>query len=147
MFSGKTSWGKPIPPSWRFNSIAGTMIIFGILEGLRKAMGLDYEKFLFLWGPAPAYLSPPMQIILGTYKYIVAQNDWQRDKAIRQIKYSYKAFIPGSMAWRDLSQYLKGEKTLKEYLFYTQKEPPKGKVIVKKKLKPMKKVRVMRRIK
>jgi len=121
MIRGKTSWGKPIPPSWRLNWIKGTAVILGILEGLRRATGLDYKRFLFLWGPLPAYLSPPGQILVGLMKYITARSDWQRDQAKRQIKYSYKAIVPGSLAWRDFSRWWRGEISLKELLFYTEK--------------------------
>jgi len=122
MIRGRTSRGKLIRPIDRINWIKGTLIILGVLEGLRRTTGLDYQRFLFLWGPAPSYLSPPGQMLLGIYKYMTAKTDYEKSQAERQIKYSYKAFIPGSMAWRDLTAYMKGEKDLKEFLFYTEKE-------------------------
>ena len=127
MVSGRTSTGKLIRPIDRINWIKGSTIMLGTMEGLRRATGLDYLRFVFLWGPAPAYLSPPGQILLGTYKLLTAKTDYEKSQAIRQIAYSYKAFIPGSMAWRDLSRFLKGETNMKEFLFYTEKVEKKKK--------------------
>ncbi|MHA1400054.1 MAG: hypothetical protein ACTSQE_06880 [Candidatus Heimdallarchaeaceae archaeon] len=118
---GRTSRGKLIRPSDRINWLKGTVVILGVTEALRRATGLDYQRFLFLAGPAPTLLSPPAQVVLGMYKLMTANTEYQRMEAERQIKYSYKAFIPGSMAWRDMMEYLHGEKTMKEYLFYTEK--------------------------
>ncbi len=122
MISGITSRGKIIKPSDRINWLKGTIILYGIFEGLRKATGLDYRKFVFLWGPAPVYLSPQGQIALGVYKLIVARTERERKAAISQIRFSYKAFIPGSLAWKDLTRYLKGETDIKEFLFYTERK-------------------------
>ena len=129
MIRGVTSRVKIIRAEDRINWIKGTMLLYGIFEGLRRATGLDYRKFVFLWGPAPLYLSPQGQIALGVYKLIVAKDDRDRKAAIKQMQYSYKAFIPGSMAWKDLSRYLRGETDLKEFLFYTQKEKEEEKPI------------------
>lgn len=131
-FTGRTSRGKLIKPSDRTNWLKGTIIILGLLEGVRRITGLDYGRFLFLWGPAPAYLSPPGQLLVGLYGVLTAKTEWQRNKALRQMKYSWRAFIPGSMAWRDLIGYLHKEKTLKELLFYTKRPKTTGHVPYRK---------------
>jgi len=76
-------------------------------------------------GVAPVYLSPAGQVALGFYNYVTATEDWKREKALRQIYYSWKAFIPGSLAWRDFIAVWKGEKELNEILFYGKKEEKK----------------------
>jgi hypothetical protein len=81
-------------------------------------------------GVAPVYLSPAGQVALGFYNYVTATEDWKREKALRQIYYSWKAFIPGSLAWRDFLAVWKGEKELSEILWYAKKEKkPKGKPV------------------
>ncbi|MFZ7134346.1 MAG: hypothetical protein ACOWWR_18525 [Eubacteriales bacterium] len=120
-FTGRTSKGKLLRPIDRLNYIKGQIIIWGICKALMEAFDLDYERFLFLLGPLPLYLSPVGQLIFGTFNYI-SGDDRAKAKALSQIKYSLGAFIPGSMAWRDLRAYLRGDKTLKGLLFYTKKE-------------------------
>ena len=119
-FSGETSRGKYIRPVDRINYLKGTATILGLTEGLRLGTGLDYKRFYFGLGPAPVYLSPLGQIMLGTVRYLTAKSDTQRTRARNQIKYSYKAFIPGSMAWKDLMRFMRGEDDLKQFLLYTE---------------------------
>jgi hypothetical protein len=121
-FTGKTSWGKPIPRSWRWNALKGIVLITGIVEGLRKALGLDYRRF-FLLGALPGYLSPPGQLLLGTYLYLAADNDKQRKYAKRTIGRAWKAFLPGSYAWRDVWKVYTGDKPIKSLFFYPEKVP------------------------
>ncbi len=70
-------------------------------------------------------MSPAMQVALGMYNYATATEDWQKKRALKQIYYSWKAFIPGSLAWRDFLAVWKGEKDLEEILFYGKKEEKK----------------------
>ena len=63
-------------------------------------------------GVAPTYLSPAGQLALGAYNYATATSDWQKKRALNQIYYSWKAFIPGSLAWRDFIAVWNGEKEL-----------------------------------
>lgn len=119
-FSGETSKGKYIRPVDRINYLKGTTTILGLTEGVRLATGLDYKRFYFGVGPAPVYLSPLGQVMIGSIRYLTAKSDAQRSRAMYQMKYSYKAFVPGSMAWKDLSRFLRGEDDLKQFLFYTE---------------------------
>lgn len=80
-------------------------------------------------GVAPTYLSPAGQLALGIYNYAITDTDWQKKKALRQIYYSWKAFIPGSLAWRDFISVWNGEKDLEEILFYGKKEEKKPEAI------------------
>lgn len=121
-FKGKTGWGKPIPFKWRVGALRHIVVSLLLVEGLRRGLGLDYKRTVLL-GTLPGYLSPPGQIITGLYKLVTADNERQRKSAMNQIKYSYRAFIPGSMAWKD---WMKAwdERNLKGLLFYEEKQLP-----------------------
>lgn len=121
-FDSTTSRGKLIPPEDRWRYLQGLAVILGTTEGVRRATGLDYKRFLFMLGPAPATMSPPGQLVLGLWKYLTATTERGKADGLRQIKYSWRAFVPGSMAWRDLMKFINEEATLKEYLFYTEQE-------------------------
>ena len=125
-FTGKTGWGKSIPVKWRLASIRHIITSLIFIEGMRKAFDLEYRQIALL-GVLPTYLSPPGQMVLGLYNYLFAgDDDWKRKKAINQMKYSWKSFLPGSGAWKEWSGLWSGKKTLKETLFYTgKKEEPK----------------------
>ena len=126
-FKGRPSWagedGPTLPWSRRVNSLKYLIIGGAILTSL------GYRKS-FMLGVAPTYLSPAGQVALGFYNYATADEDWKREKALKQIYYSWKAFIPGSLAWRDFLAVWKGEKELNEILWYAKKEEkPKGKPV------------------
>ena len=119
---GKPSWsgedGPTLPWSRRVNFLK-YLILGGAL-----LTALGYRKS-FMLGVAPTYLSPAGQVALGFYNYVTADADWKREKALKQIYYSWKAFIPGSLAWRDFIAVWNGEKELEEILFYGKKEEKK----------------------
>jgi len=125
-FKGRPSWsgedGPTLPWSRRVNYLKYVIIGGAILTAL------GYRKS-FMLGVAPVYLSPAGQVALGFYNYVTATEDWKREKALRQIYYSWKAFIPGSLAWRDFLAVWKGEKELNEILFYGKKEEKKVKPV------------------
>jgi len=120
---GETSYGAKLPWSRRVNW-AKYLIIGG---AILTAMGY---KRSFMLGVLPGYLSPAGQLGLGFYNYTIADSDWQKKMALNQIYYSWKAFIPGSLAWRDFLAVWNGEKDLEEILFY-------GKTEEKKKAEPI----------
>ena len=124
---GRPSWsgedGPTLPWSRRVNWLKYLIIGGAILTAL------GYRKS-FMLGVAPTYLSPAGQLALGFYNYATATEEWQKKRALNQIYYSWKAFIPGSLAWRDFLAVWKGEKDLEEILFYGRKEEKK-KVIPK----------------
>ena len=125
-FKGRPSWsdedGLTLPWSRRVNYLKYLVIGGAILTAL------GYKKS-FMLGVAPTYLSPAGQVALGMYNYATADEDWKREKALKQIYYSWKAFIPGSLAWRDFLAVWKGEKELSEILWYGKKEKAKGKPV------------------
>jgi len=119
---GRPSWsgedGPTLPWSRRVNFLKYVIIGGAILTSL------GYKKS-FMLGVAPTYLSPAGQVALGFYNYATATEDWQRKRALNQIYYSWKAFIPGSLAWRDFMAVWNGEKELNEILFYGKEEAKK----------------------
>ena len=121
-FKGRPSWsgedGPTLPWSRRINFLKYVIIGGAILTSL------GYKKS-FMLGVAPTYLSPAGQLALGMYNYATAKEDWQRKRALNQIYYSWRAFIPGSLAWRDFLAVWKGEKELNEILFYGKEEVAK----------------------
>ncbi|MEA1939748.1 MAG: cell envelope integrity protein TolA, partial [Candidatus Caldatribacteriota bacterium] len=121
-FTGRTSRGKLLRPIDRINWLKGTAIIMGTLWGLKKGFDLSYEKYLLPWGIAlnTNFISPVGQMIGGAFNYVTARNKWERTKAKWQVKGAYKVFIPGSLAYQDLDNWLSGEKSLKETLFYME---------------------------
>lgn len=123
-FYGRTGWGKPIPVKWRLGALRHIVTSLLFVEGIRKAFGLDYKRIALL-GVLPTYLSPPAQIVTGLYNYLVADSPWQKRQALNRIKRSWKAFVPGSGAWRDFSTVWKGEKPVKSLFFYSGKQPKK----------------------
>jgi hypothetical protein len=84
---------------------------------------MGYERS-FLIGVAPEYFSPPVQVALGFYNYAVADHDWQREKAKRQIFESWKVLVPGSLAWKDFGAVWNGTKPLSSLFFYGDEVPP-----------------------
>ena len=123
-FKGRPSWsgedGPTLPWSRRVNYLKYIIIGGAILTAL------GYRRS-FMIGVLPVYISPAGQVALGMYNYATATEDWQKKRALGQIYYSWKAFIPGSLAWRDFLAVWKGEKELKEILFYGKKEEEKEK--------------------
>ena len=119
-FYGETGWGKPIPLKWRLGALRHIVGSLAFIEGTRRAFGLDYRQIALL-GVLPSYLSPPGQITLGLYKLLTADTEWEKKKALNQVKYSWKAFIPSSGAWRDFSKVWSGEESLKYLFFHTEK--------------------------
>ena len=119
---GRPSWsgedGPTLPWSRRVNWLKYVVIGGAVLTAL------GYKKS-FMLGVAPTYLSPAGQVALGLYNYATATEDWQKKRALNQIYYSWKAFIPGSLAWRDFLAVWNGEKDLEEILFYGKKEKEK----------------------
>lgn len=89
------------------------------------AFGLDYRQTALL-GVLPAYLSPVGQLTLGLWLLATAKTDWQKKKAITTLKRSWRAFIPGSGAWKDVADVWTGKKPLKAILFHTERPPKRS---------------------
>ncbi len=124
MFKGTTGWGKPIPPKWRVAAGRHIVTSAAFIEGMRRAFGLDYRRIALL-GVLPSAVSPIGQFTIGLLSYLNAAgtgNEWQRKAGLRQMSQSWSAFIPGSGAWKDFSKVWRGEGTLKDVFFHTEKK-------------------------
>lgn len=109
--TGKTGYGARLPWSRRLAYLKYLFIGGSILTAL------GYKRS-FLMGVVPDTLSPAMQMALGLYGYVSADNDYGRKKAVRQIYYSWKAFVPGSLTFSDFNDVWTGEKPLISLFFY-----------------------------
>lgn len=114
-FTGKTSLGKKIPTKWRLGALRHIMSAILLTQGLMKGLGLDYRQVALL-GVLPTYLSPLGQIVVGLTKLVGADTDREKNEAYNMLENSWKAFLPGSGAWRDVGKVWSGEEPI-EYLF------------------------------
>ena len=120
-FTGKTGWGKDIPLKWRLGALRHIIASLLVIEGLRRAFGLDYRRIALL-GVLPSYLSPPGQIAIGLWLLLTAKDARERKRAKRMLKNSWKAFIPTSKAWSDVYKVWTGQKPLKYLFFHTERK-------------------------
>jgi len=124
-FTGKTGWGKEIPPKWRAGALRHIITSLVFIEGTKRAFGLNYSQVSLL-GVLPAYLSPQGQVAVGLANYIFGKSEYQKKTGLNQIKYSITAFIPGSMAWKEFSKAWRGEEgAVKSLFFHTEKPKEK----------------------
>jgi len=118
VFRGETSYGAKLPWSRRLGYFRYLIIGGSILSAL------GYKRS-FLLGVLPTYLSPAAQLALGFYVYTTSDREWEKKMAVNRMKNSWRAFIPGSGAWKDFTSVWKGEKPLKSlflYIPYEKKE-------------------------
>ena len=120
---GETIYGAKLPWSRRLGYLRYLILGGSILT----AMG--YKK-AFLLGVAPTYFSPAAQIAIGFYSYATASSDYERARAKKQMYYSWRAFIPGSLAWKDFNNVWSGKKPLESLFLYSEKQPATKKVNV-----------------
>jgi len=79
-----------------------------------------------MFGAAPTGWPPAAQFMLGLYTYTVtlgAKTDWAKKRheaAKTQMKYAWKTFIPGYIAWKDFEAYLSGDEEWTDLLFYNK---------------------------
>jgi len=120
LFTGRTGWGKEIPLKWRLGAGRHVLTSIIFIEAFKRAFGLDYKQVALL-GVLPSYLSPPGQIVAGLFKYVTADTDYQKTQALNQMKWSWKAFVPGSKATQEFLDAWNGEISIKELFFYVEK--------------------------
>ena len=131
---GKTSRGRIVRPGDRINLIKGLAVIFALTEAVRMKTGIDMKRFLFF--PFPTYVYPHLlQLMLNTYKLVTADSDQKRKSAINGLRNNLILLIPFSGSWKRYWQFIKGEITLKEWLFYMErkeKAPPPLEITIPK---------------
>jgi len=80
----------------------------------------------YLWRVLPHDLSPVGQFMMGLLSYVSADSDWERARAKREIYNSWKAMVPGPLAWDEFQKLWSGEMPLWQMFFYGREEegPP-----------------------
>ncbi len=85
-------------------------------------------------------------MVLGLYNYLFAgDDDWKRKRAINQMKYSWKSFLPGSGAWKEWSGLWSGKKDIKRntILYWEERRTKKHLVLCLMEHQDMAKQRVL----
>jgi len=77
-------------------------------------------KYLII--PLPGYLPPLPELISGIILFFAADDDKERKRAWKRIKYGLKFWIPFSAFGRDLNKLLSGEHSISDFLFYKSEE-------------------------
>ena len=111
-------------------------IILGVGEAVRRKYKLRIAEFLFF--PFPTYVYPHLfQVMINTYGALTAKNQKEMDTFQSKLKHNLKMLVPYSGAWKRYMQFLRGELTLKEWMFYVEKEAKKTplKITVPKSIK------------
>jgi len=149
-FTGKTGWGKPIPPSWRIGALRHIIYSLLFIEGTRRALGWDYRRIALLGViPTSMVVSPPAQLAWGLSEWLGGilkggkYGQYQAARGKRIAKYSLRAITPGAGFYRDIAQVWKAEKPISSLFFYLEKPSEKvapyigyGGEISKRKTKP-----------
>jgi hypothetical protein len=119
LLKGETTKGHKIPWSMRANYLKYLLLGGALLT----SMGYTSS---WLWKTLPHNLSPAGQFVGGLWSYVTAKSDWQRNQAKRDIYNSWKAIVPGALAYDEFEQFWSGEKPLWQMFFYGREEegPP-----------------------
>ena len=118
---GETRGGQRLPWSSRVNWLK--YLLFG--GAILTAMGYGAS---FGVKVLPHNESPFMQFAIGLSKYVSAGSDWERTQAKRSMFYSWKAIVPGALAFSEFEKLWSGEMPLWQMFFYGSEEtgaPPR----------------------
>jgi len=118
--TGRNSLGRQLTPYGRLRALKGLGTIQAIARTFESLTGMLMLKYLF--APVPGYLPPIPELIAGILQYFAADDDKEKKKAAKRIKYGLKFWIPFSAFGRDLNNHLSGERSIGEFLFYKKKE-------------------------
>lgn len=126
-FKGVDVMGRQIPTSERLAGmrlliLAGTL--FALRQGSKELTGtvVDYTGQI---KPTPMRMSPIASMgnaFINISQGITDKNNRKLQKGLRELSYTGKIFIPFWLAADDLLEYLTGEKSLQEILFYGRQE-------------------------
>ena len=116
---GATRLGHKLPWTKRVNYLIYLLYGGAILTSMGYGMS-------YLWKVIPHYLSPVGQLMTGLLTYVAASSDWEREKGKREIYSSWKAIVPGPLAWEEFQKLWSGEMPLWQMFFYGREEegPP-----------------------
>jgi len=125
LVKGRPAWAGEgpavLPASARAGALRHIMASIAFIGGLKEGLGLDYKQVALL-GVLPSYLSPVGQVSLGLVLLSAAKDERQKTVAKNILKKSWKAFLPGSGAWKDVAAVWEGDKPLKYLFFHTVKD-------------------------
>ena len=118
---GETGQGHKLPWRKRLNYLQYLVLGGAVLTSMGYTMS-------YLWNVLPYNLTPVAQFMGGLYGYVAADTDWQKASAKRQIFNSWKAIVPGALAYEEFEQIWSGEMSLWQLFFYGRQEegaPPR----------------------
>lgn len=118
--TGRNSLGRLLTPGGRLRAAKGLGTITAIGKASKTLFGIEMLKYLII--PLPGYLPPIPSLIAGLIQFFAADDDKERKKAWKKIKYGLKFWIPFSAFGRDLNKLLSGEYDIADFLFYRPKE-------------------------
>jgi len=118
--TGRNSLGRQLTPYGRLRAVKGLGTIQAVARTFERLTGVLMLKYLF--APVPGYLPPIPELIAGILQYFAADDDKERKKAAKRVKYGLKFWIPFSAFGRDLNKLLSGEYSIGEFLLYKKKE-------------------------
>jgi len=117
--TGTTTRGAKLPWRKRLNYLQYLILGGAILTSMGYTMS-------YLWNVLPYNLSPVGQLVMGLYGYVGADTDWEKASAKRQIFNSWRAIVPGALAWEEFNDVWTGKRPFWSILFYGREEegPP-----------------------
>jgi len=118
--TGRNSLGRLLTPGGRLRAAKGLGTIVAIGKAAKTFFGIEMLKYLF--APLPGYLPPIPELIVGLIQFFAADDDKDRKRAWKRIKYGLKFWIPFSAFGRDLNKLLSGEYSIADFIFYRPKE-------------------------
>ena len=118
--TGRNSLGRLLTPGGRLRAAKGLGTIIAIGKAAKGLFGIEMLKYLF--APLPGYLPPIPELIVGIIQLFAADDDKDRKRAWKRIKYGLKFWIPFSAFGRDLNKLLSGEYSVADFIFYRPKE-------------------------
>lgn len=118
--TGRNSLGRLLTPGGRLRAVKGLGTIVAIGKASKALFGIEMLKYLIL--PFPNYLPPVPELIGGIIGVLAADDERERAKALKRLKYGLKFWIPFSAFGRDLNKLLSGEYSIGDFLFYRPKD-------------------------
>jgi len=126
-FTGYASDGRKVTPTEKMAGLRW-LILGAVLYGMKKATRgvVDYTGQVL---PSLLREAPTMQLgraLVDVYNGLSSGNDYQLKEGLRNVSRTSKVFIPYYLAGEELWKFLKGDKTMGEFLFYSKKKKPKS---------------------
>lgn len=118
--TGRNSLGRLLTPGGRLRAAKGLGTIVAIGKAAKGLFGIEMLKYLF--APLPGYLPPVPELIAGLILFFAADDEKERQRAWKRVKYGLKFWIPFSAFGRDLNKLLSGEYSIADFIFYRPKE-------------------------